>query len=201
MSISTTNLAALSSDRWDRTCPCLYPLSRRRRWSRATLLCRQTTLTLLEKNRSTRSLRWLLTPNSIHTDIICMKPPPRVHSDHVGRPDHSAGHAVSDDRRRGKHDQHCTGWYADGGFAILRGPYRRTRSRPLVRPRVVPCSGRRGRLVHNLRRSAQTVIYTYQNPASRPCPLSWGKIPSRTGLHGPVEESRQKAAPRSGRTT
>ena len=142
----------------------------------------QTTLTLLEKNRSTRSLRWLLTPNSIHTDIICMKPPPRVHSDHVGRPDHSAGHAVSDDRRRGKHDQHCTGWYADGGFAILRGPYRRTRSRPLARPRVVPCSGRRGRLVHNLRRSAQTVIYTYQqNPASRPTALRAGKLPAVNG--------------------
>ena len=180
MSISTTNLAALSSDRWDRTCPCLYPLSSHRRLSRARLLCRQTTLTLLEKNRSTRSLRWLLTPNSIHTDIICMKPPPRVHSDHVGRPDHSAGHAVSDLDVKMKHDEDCTDWNRDGGLGLRRGGDRRTRSSSLARRRVIPCSGRRERLVHNLRRSAQTVIYTYhQNPASRPSPLSWGKIRSR----------------------
>ena len=37
-----------------------------------------------------------------------MKPPPRVHSDHVYGPGHSAGRAVSDDRRRGKHDEDCT---------------------------------------------------------------------------------------------
>ena len=76
MSILTTNLAALSSDKWNRTCPCLYPLSRRRRWSRARLLCRQTTLMLLEKDRSTRSRRWFLTPKSIRTDVIFMHEPP-----------------------------------------------------------------------------------------------------------------------------
>ena len=161
MSISTTNLAALSSDRWDRTCPCLYPLSRRRRWSRATLLCRQTTLTLLEKNRSTRSRRWFLTPKSIRTDIICMKPPPRVHNDHVGRPGHSAGHAVSDDRRRGKHDEDCTHCNRDGGVAILRGCDRRTRSRPLAAASDIPCSGRRERQFVYLRRLLKGDLYVY----------------------------------------
>ena len=176
MSISTTNLAALSSDRWDRTCPCLYPLSRRRRWSRATLLCRQTTLVLLEKDRSRRSLRWSMTPKSIRTDIICMNHPPRVQRGHIRRPGHSPQRTVSDDRRRGKHDEDCSDSNRDGGgLGLRRGCDRRTRSSSLARRRVIPCSGRRERLVHNLRRSAQIDLRVIsQNPASRWVSLSWG---------------------------
>ena len=145
MSISTTNLAALSSDKWNRTCPCLYPLSRRRRWSRARLLCRQTTLMLLEKDRSTRSRRWFLTPKSIRTDVICMNPPPRVQRGHVRRPGHSPQRTVSDDRRRGKHDEDCSDSNCGGGLGLRRGCDRRMRSSSLARSRDVPCSGRRKR--------------------------------------------------------
>ena len=145
MSISTTNLAALSSDKWNRTCPCLYPLSRRRRWSRARLLCRQTTLVLLEKDRSRRSRRWSMTPKSIRTDIICMKPRPRVQRGHVRRPRHSPQRTVSDDRRRGKHDEDCSDSNCDGGVGLRRGCERRMRSSSLARSRDVPCSGRRKR--------------------------------------------------------
>ena len=149
MSMLTTNLAALSSDKWNRTCPCLYPLSRRRRWSRARLLCRQTTLMLLEKDRSRRSLRWSMTPKSIRTDIICMNHPPRVQRGHIRRPGHSPQRTVSDDRRRGKHDQDCTDCNRDaGGVAILRGCDRRMRSSSLAAASDIPSSGRRRAAIH-----------------------------------------------------
>ena len=145
MSISTTNLAALSSDKWNRTCPCLYPLSRRRRWSRARLLCRQTTLVLLEKDRSTRSRRWFLTPKSIRTDVICMNPPPRVQRGHVRRLGHSPQRTVSDDRRRGKHDEDCSDSNRDGGLGLRRGCDRRMRSSSLVTASIVSSIGRQKR--------------------------------------------------------
>ena len=145
MSISTTNLAALSSDKWNRTCPCLYPLSRRRRWSRARLLCRQTTLVLLEKDRSRRSLRWSMTPKSIRTDIICMYHPPRVQRGHVRRPGHSAGRAVRDGYTCLGIGRDCSGWNYDGGLGIRRGCDRRMRSSSLATASIVSSIGRQKR--------------------------------------------------------
>ena len=188
MSISTTNLAALSSDKWNRTCPCLYPLSRRRRWSRARLLCRQTTLMLLEKDRSTRSRRWFLTPKSILTDVICMNSPPRVQRGHVRRPGHSPQRTVSDDRRRGKHDEDCSDSNCDGGLGLRRGCDRRMRSSSLARSRDVPCSGRRKRHIRisETSTSISTRICTKSallggRPSggglSRRAPLGWEECP------------------------
>jgi hypothetical protein len=146
MSISTTNLAALSSDKWNRTCPCLYPLSRRRRWSRARLLCRQTTLVLLEKDRSRRSLRWSMTPKSIRTDIIlCMNHPPRVQRGHVRRPGHSAGRAVRDGYTCLGIGRDCSGWNYDGGLGIRRGCDRRMRSSSLATAPIVSSIARQKR--------------------------------------------------------
>ena len=139
MSISTTNLAALSSDRWNRTCPCLYPLSSHRRLSRARLLCRQTTLMLLEKDRSRRSLRWSMTPNSIRTDIICMNPPPREQRGQVRRPGHSAGRAVRDGYTCLGIGSDCIDCNCDGVIGLRRGFDRRMRSSSLARSRDVPC--------------------------------------------------------------
>ena len=145
MSMLTTNLAALSSDKWNRTCPCLYPLSRRRRWSRARLLCRQTTLMLLEKDRSRRSLRWSMTPKLIRTDIICMNHPPRVQRGHIRRPGHSPQRTVSDDRRRGKHDEDCSDSNCGGGLGLRRGCDRRMRSSSLATASIVSSIGRQKR--------------------------------------------------------
>ena len=145
MSISTTNLAALSSDKWNRTCPCLYPLSRRRRWSRARLLCMQTTLMLLEKDRSTRSRRWFLTPNSIRTDVICMNPPSRVQRGHVRRPGHSAGRAVRDGYTCLGIGRDCRDCNCDGGLGLRRGCGRRMRSSSLATASIVSSIGRQKR--------------------------------------------------------
>ena len=145
MSISTTNLAALSSDKWNRTCPCLYPLSRRRRWSRARLLCRQTTLVLLEKDRSRRSRRWFLTPKSIRTDIICMNHPPRVQRGHVRRPGHSAGRAVRDGYTCLGIGRDCRDCNCDGGLGLRRGCGRRMRSSSLATASIVSSIGRQKR--------------------------------------------------------
>ena len=164
-----------------RGCPCLYPLSRRRRWSRARLLCRQTTLVLLEKDRSRRSLRWSMTPKSIRTDIICMNHPPRVQRGHIRRPGHSPQRTVSDDRRRGKHDEDCSDSNCDGGVGLRRGCDRRMRSSSLARSRDVPCSGRRKRHIRISETSTQiSITRMYQKCASRGLSLWWGFIPSRS---------------------
>ena len=120
---------------------------------------------------------WFLTPKSIRTDITCMKPPPPVHIDHVRGPGHSAGHAVSDDRRRGRHDGDCTDWNRDGGLGLRRGCDRRTRSSSLARRRVLPCSGRQERLVHNLRRSAQIDLHVSAKPCISAVPALGGVNP------------------------
>ena len=116
---------------------------------------------LLEKDRSTRSRRWFLTPKSIRTDVICMNPPPRVQRGHVRRPRHSPQRTVSDDRRRGKHDEDCSDSNSDGGLGLRRGCDRRMRSSSLARSRDVPCSGRRKRHIRILRRSGDIYVDLY----------------------------------------
>ena len=74
-----------------------------------------------------------------------MNSPPRVQRGHVRRPGHSPQRTVSDDRRRGKHDEDCSDSNCDGGVGLRRGCDRRMRSSSLARSRDVPCSGRRKR--------------------------------------------------------
>ena len=77
--------------------------------------------------------------------MACIEAPLRVHRVHVRRPRHSPQRTVSDDRRRGKHDEDCSDSNRDGGLGLRRGCDRRMRSSSLARSRDVPCSGRRKR--------------------------------------------------------
>ena len=172
----------MSSDRWNLSCPCLYPLSRRRRLSRARLLCRQTTLELLEKNRSTRSRRWFLTPNSIRTDVICMNPPSRVQRGHVRRPGHSAGRAVRDGYTCLGIGRDCSDCNCDGGIGIRRGCDRRMRSSSLATTSIVSSIGRQKRsAAEHLSRPDGKIERTVQSKAggnTPDSPLRLGASPS-----------------------
>ena len=77
--------------------------------------------------------------------VVFLNPPPRVQRGHVRRPGHSPQRTVSDDRRRGKHDEDCSDSNCGGGLGLRRGCDRRMRSSSLARSRDVPCSGRRKR--------------------------------------------------------
>ena len=79
----------------------------------------------------------------------------RVQRGHVRRPGHSPQRTVSDDRRRGKHDEDCSDSNRDGGLGLRRGCDRRMRSSSLARSRDVPCSGRRKRHIRISETSAQ----------------------------------------------
>ena len=81
--------------------------------------------------------------------------PPRVQRGHVRRPGHSPQRTVSDDRRRGKHDEDCSDSNCGGGLGLRRGCDRRMRSSSLARSRDVPCSGRRKRHIRISETSAQ----------------------------------------------
>ena len=93
-----------------------------------------------------------------------MNPPPRVQRGHVRRPGHSPQRTVSDGYTCLGIGSDCSDCNCDGGIGLRRGCDRRTRSSSLARRRVLPCSGRQERLVHNLRRSAQIDLHVSPKP-------------------------------------
>ena len=108
--------------------------------------------------------------------IICMNHPPRVQRGHIRRPGHSPQRTVSDDRRRGKHDEDCSDSNCGGGLGLRRGCDRRMRSSSLARSRDVPCSGRRKRHIRISETSTQISTRTISKN------LLFGRLRSAGGL-------------------
>ena len=115
--------------------------------------------------------------------MTCIEAPLRVHRVHVRRPQHSPQRTVSDDRRRGKHDEDCSVSNCDGGLGLRRGCDRRMRSSSLARSRDVPCSGRRKRHIRISETSTQISTRTISKSALLGgCP-SGGGLSRRESFH------------------